>query len=109
MRRRHTTFLLLLGIIALVAIALVLGRGADTDEKAFVGTDSRATSLVEQNHPHYVAWFQPLFRPQSPEVESGLFALQAALGGAAVGYAVAALRGRRRLEAALAAAREEAR
>jgi cobalt/nickel transport protein len=40
-----------------------------------------------------------VFSPTSGEVESGLFALQAALGGLVLGYVLAALRGRRKLDA----------
>ena len=39
---------------------------------------------------------QALFQPSSSEVESGLFALQAALGGTVLGFTIGRLSARRR-------------
>ena len=39
---------------------------------------------------------EPLFRPGSPELESGLFALQAGLGGILLGFVLGRLTARRR-------------
>lgn len=39
-------------------------------------------------------WIKPIFEPNSSEVESGLFALQAALGAGIVGYALGRMSGR---------------
>ncbi|MBY6678658.1 energy-coupling factor ABC transporter substrate-binding protein [Rhodococcus sp. BP-332] len=91
--------LLVLGIVLIVGAALMLDAGRSGDEERFVGTDSAATSQIEEDHPDYVPWFESVFSPTSGEVESGLFALQAALGGLVLGYALAALRGRRKLDA----------
>ena len=41
-------------------------------------------------------WFQPLLPPAGGEIESGLFALQAGLGGVVLGYTFGVLRERRR-------------
>ncbi len=92
--RHVTTIALLLGVLVLVTAAYLIGARSGAD---FAGSDGQATAAIEEGHPSYDTWFTPLSEP-SGEVESGLFALQAALGGAAVGYCVAALRGRRRLE-----------
>ncbi|MBY6686651.1 energy-coupling factor ABC transporter substrate-binding protein [Rhodococcus sp. BP-149] len=91
--------LLVLGIVLIVGAALMLDAGRSGDEERFVGTDSAATSKIEEDHPDYVPWFESVFSPTSGEVESGLFALQAALGGLVLGYVLAALRGRRKLDA----------
>ena len=100
--RRSTviTLALVAGIVAIVGFALVLDSSRSGDEERFIGTDTAATTQIEQDNPDYEPWFQPFFAPSSGEIESGLFALQAALGGVALGYAVGALRGRRRSEAA---------
>jgi cobalt/nickel transport protein len=93
--------LLVLAIVVIVGIALGMDarRTAGGDER-FIGSDTAATTRIEQDHPGYKPWFQPLFAPTSGEIESGLFALQAALGGTVLGYTIGALRGRRRNETA---------
>lgn len=87
-----------LGLLAVAAVIVVvcmtLGAG-DGSEESFVGTDTAAVTSIEQSHPDYQPWFQQLFAPPSAEVESGLFALQAALGAGVFGYALGALRRRR--------------
>lgn len=99
--RKNTavTVLLVAAIVAIVGIALLVDSRRSGDEERFVGTDSAATSRIEEDHPDYTPWFEPVFTPSSSEIESGLFAVQAALGGTILGYTIGALRSRRRAEA----------
>jgi cobalt/nickel transport protein len=84
------TALLVLAVVALFALPLVLDSGS-----TFAGSDSQATKVIEESDPGYHPWFSSVFAPSSTEVQSGLFALQAALGGVVLGYVLGRLRGRR--------------
>lgn len=99
-RTAITNLLLGLGIVGIVVISLVVGGQVAGGASGFAGTDAQATQEVQAIDPDYRPWFTPLFQPGSTEVESGLFAVQAALGGVVLGFAMGALWGRRRVERA---------
>ena len=72
--------LILIGlVILLAAFPLWYCWGAE-----FGGADGMAGELIEETNPDYEPWFQPIFEPASGEVESLLFALQAAIGSGIV-------------------------
>ncbi|MBW4818789.1 energy-coupling factor ABC transporter substrate-binding protein [Rhodococcus qingshengii] len=84
------TVTLLAAIVAIFGVSLWLNRGAP-EETSFVGTDSAATAHIETVEPDYTPWFAPVFSAGSAEIESGLFALQAAIGSGVLCFAVGAL------------------
>jgi cobalt/nickel transport protein len=76
---------LLLGaaVIALAILPLAIHAGSDTE---FAGADGEAEAAIATLSPDYQPWAVPLFTPPGGEVESLLFALQAALGAGFLGF-----------------------
>lgn len=90
--------LLLLVVAALAVLPLALGLG-DHKEEPFTGSDAEAETAITEIEPDYEPWFSPLYEPPSGEIESALFALQAALGAGVLAYYFGVRRGRRQGEA----------
>ena len=70
-------------------------RSAVTEglDEPFAGADGQAEAAILAGHPAYEPWFAPLWEPPSGEIESLLFALQAALGAGLLGYYLGLRRG----------------
>ncbi|MBT3162764.1 energy-coupling factor ABC transporter substrate-binding protein [Streptomyces sp. Vc74B-19] len=97
-RNARINTLLLLLVAALAVIPLVFGLG-DHKEEPFAGADGEAETAITEIDPDYEPWFSPLYEPPSGEIESALFALQAALGAGVLAYYFGLRRGRRQGEA----------
>jgi cobalt/nickel transport protein len=75
---------MLAAVVLIVAAPLVLpGLGGE-----FKGSDDQGTDAITAARPDYKPWFKPLWEPPSAEIESLLFALQAALGAGFLGYVI---------------------
>ena len=73
--------ILILLVVLIAAVPLWLLPGAE-----FGGADGQAEEAITELSPDYEPWFQPILEPASGEVESMLFALQAAIGAGVVGF-----------------------
>lgn len=69
--------------VLLVLTALLFWFNQST---GFAGADMQAESIALEINPNYQHWFQPVGISPSPELESLLFTLQAALGAGLMGY-----------------------
>jgi cobalt/nickel transport protein len=90
MLSRQNTILVVL-VILLAFMPLVWQKGAD-----FGGSDDKAKEMVAEVSPGYQPWMTNIWEPPSSEVESFLFALQAALGAGFLGYFFGYYRGRKK-------------
>ncbi|KUJ70477.1 hypothetical protein ACZ90_03540 [Streptomyces albus subsp. albus] len=102
-RNAKINTLLLVVVAALAALPVILGMG-DGKKEPFTGADAQAETAITENKPDYKPWFSPLYEPPSGEIESALFALQAALGAGVLAYYFGLRRGRRQGEERAAAA-----
>lgn len=81
-------WILVIAVIALAVIPLVFVRGE------YGGSDGEAEKAITEIQPDYQPWFNHFFEPASGEIESLLFATQAALGAGVIGYAIGLYKGR---------------
>ena len=81
MKLWQKNLILVLLVVLIAAVPLWLCRDAE-----FGGADGLAEELIVGTHPDYEPWFSPIFEPASGEIESLLFALQAALGAGVIGF-----------------------
>jgi cobalt/nickel transport protein len=88
---KKTNLILILLVLLISAFPLFF----HPEGSEFGGADSQGSALIEQEHPNYEVWFNPVWEPPSKEIESLLFALQAAMGAGVVGYALGYLKGRK--------------
>ncbi|MCP9825572.1 energy-coupling factor ABC transporter substrate-binding protein [Synechococcus sp. EJ6-Ellesmere] len=79
---------LLAGVIALSAFPVLFVSGD------YSGSDGQGTEAIATIKPSYEPWFQPVVELPSGEIESLMFATQAALGAGVVGFVIGIYRGR---------------
>ena len=83
--------LVLIGIVVILAIIpFFVQKGAE-----FGGADGQAEKVITQINPDYKPWFTSFWEPPSGEIESLLFAVQAALGAGFVGYFIGLSKGKK--------------
>lgn len=75
--------LMLLAVVALAILPLIIHHGGDAE---FSGADSQAETVISALRPDYKPWASAIWTPPSAEIESLLFALQAAIGAGLVGF-----------------------
>jgi cobalt/nickel transport protein len=62
--------------------------------KEFKATDSINITAIEEVKPGYKPWFEPVIKPSGGEIETFLFATQAAIGSGVVCYILGLYKGR---------------
>lgn len=72
---------ILLFVVLLAVLPLYIARGSE-----FGGADGLASEAIMELNADYTPWFESIWEPPSGEIESLLFALQAAIGSGFVFY-----------------------
>ncbi len=60
----------------------------------FKATDSRNQTAIAEVQPEYKPWFKPIIKPSGGEIETFLFATQAAIGSGVTCYILGLYKGR---------------
>lgn len=84
---RRTNYLLIAGVLALMILPLVFVKGE------YGGSDDQGSDAVAASRPGFKRWMEPIWQPPSPEIESLLFAVQAAIGAGVIGYVLGRIHG----------------
>ena len=98
--------LLTLGVIVLVIAAFAYVSSTQNHE--WSGADGQAEDVISDlTGGTYTQWFQSIYTPPSGEIESLLFALQAAIGSLIIGYFLGYYRAMAKTKADTSAAKKE--
>lgn len=91
--KRSTKLILILAMLLLAVIPVMTLKDAE-----FGGSDDQAEGIISEVDPNYEPWFEPIYEPASGEIESLLFALQAAIGSGVIFYYLGYNRGKKNHE-----------
>ncbi len=80
--------ILLLLVVVIVAFPLIMYNGKGG---YFTGSDDQGSQAIEATGYH--PWISSIWEPPSPEIESLLFAVQAAIGALVIGYVLGYYKG----------------
>lgn len=76
--KRNLILLVLVVLVTIIPLLFIKGE--------YGGSDDKAESIITAIDQNYKPWAQSLLKPVSSEIESMLFALQAAIGGGIIGF-----------------------
>jgi cobalt/nickel transport protein len=77
-----------------MAVALSFAPVLIFQGKEFKATDSINITAIEEVKPGYKPWFEPVIKPSGGEIETFLFATQAAIGSGVTCYILGLYKGR---------------
>ena len=81
---KHENLILAIIVIVLLVAPLAMYSGLGEDQGYFGGSDDQGSDGVSETG--YEPWFSSFWEPPSGEIESLLFAVQAAIGAIIIGY-----------------------
>lgn len=83
-------------ILAILVIVIAAAPVLFLKNAEFLGSDDKAEKAITEIDKDYKPWFSSIWEPPSSEVESLLFALQAAIGSGVLCYYLGYQRGKSR-------------
>ena len=95
------TTLIILAVVCIILFVapLIIFNGHGEDDGYFGGADDAAGEAINESQGgKYEPWASPIWEPPSGEIESLLFAVQAAIGAIIIGYFFGYWRGQKSKE-----------
>ena len=81
---KHENIILAIIVVVILVVPLAMYSGLGEDQGYFGGSDDQGSDGVSETG--YEPWFNSFWVPPSGEIESLLFAVQAAIGAIIIGY-----------------------
>ena len=81
---KYENIILAILVIVIIVAPLAMYSGLGEDQGYFGGSDDQGSDGVAETG--YEPWFSSFWEPPSGEIESLLFAVQAAIGAIIIGY-----------------------
>jgi cobalt/nickel transport protein len=82
-------------VLVIIAILLIVSPLVINKNAEYSGADGQAEEVITEIDPNYKPWFSSIYEPQSGEVESLLFAVQASLGTGIICYYLGYIKGKK--------------
>lgn len=73
-------------ILFLICLLFIVAPFVISSQGEFEGADAQAEILIKEINSEYEPWTSSLWEPPSGEIESFLFAMQAAIGAGFIGF-----------------------
>ncbi|WP_251860119.1 energy-coupling factor ABC transporter substrate-binding protein [Clostridium sp. Marseille-Q2269] len=81
MKKQNIIITIVSAVVILASLFIGGARGGE-----FAGADDQAEGVIQEMNKDYKPWAHSVWEPPSGEIESLLFASQAALGAGVIGY-----------------------
>ena len=81
---KYENIILFVIVLVILIVPLAMYSGLGEDQGYFGGSDDQGSDGVSETG--YEPWFSSFWEPPSGEIESLLFAVQAAIGAIIIGY-----------------------
>ncbi len=93
---KYENIILFIIVLIILIVPLAMYSGLGEDQGYFGGSDDQGSDGVSETG--YEPWFNSFWEPPSGEIESLLFAVQAAIGAIIIGYVFGYWRGQDKKE-----------
>ncbi len=85
---KQYNWLIAIAVVSLALFPILFVQGK------YEGADDRSSAAIQELDKNYQPWVKPILNPASCEIQTFLFAAQAAIGAGTLGYIIGLYKGR---------------